>query len=108
MSGDVIDIFPIDQVAKSLGRIAELCTLCSRPSDESLAACDACKLAKFCRSCRGGKHFERYRRCHNLVCAPDKRGVVVRFLEVSPADFNEAHGVNKESAERLVWDCLRR
>ena len=96
----------MDKLAESLERVSELCTLCSRASgrngdDRLLTECDACKLAKFCQSCREGKDFARYLRCHDLLCAPDKQDVVIRFLQVSPADLSEAHGLNRESPERL-------
>ena len=106
-SGDVIDIFPVDKLAEGLERVSGLCTLCSRSSgpdgdDKLLTECDACKLAKFCQGCRGGKDFARYLRCHYLLCAPDKRDVVKKFLEISPGDLSQAHGLNKESPERFA------
>ena len=105
--GDVIDIFPVDKLAGKLERVSDLCTFCSRspgPDDDGglLTDCGACKLAKFCRGCRESRDFARYLRCHDLLCARDKRDVVTRFLQVSPADLSEARCVKREFPERLV------
>ena len=108
IAGNVIDIFPVDKLAGKLERVFDLCTFCSRSSgpDEVdcglLTDCGACKLAKFCRGCRESRDFTRYLRCHDLLCARDKRDVVSRFLQVSPADLSEARFVNPEFPERFV------
>ena len=107
ISGDVIDIFPVDKLAEKLERVSDLCTFCSRspgPGDDGglLTDCGACKLAKFCRGCRESRDFARYLRCHELLCARDKRDVVTRFLQVSPSDLSEARCVKREFSERFV------